>query len=470
MSNRVDLDVTNEIMNLLNKKSILLPICFFAVVATTQAQGLRAPNNGPSVGIRAIETPVSSVSSVRSSDFIVAIVNLEPITNAEVHQRVRELKTRIQGPETNMPQSQLLRIALDQLIDEKAQLDLARMNGVQASDEEVAQGINNVSQQSGLDQERLKSQIQKDGLSWEAFKAQIRNQITLQKLREREVMNRIRPNDNEVQAFIRENEKKGGQQNISLAHILVVVPESANETKINALKTKAENALTRVRAGEEFARVAQEVSEATDARQGGNLGLRPVDRFPEIFVNAVLKINVGEVIGPLRTGAGWHILKLIDRQSGNDQDKMTTQTRARHILLKVKFNTNANTLRAQLSQIKQQIDRGAENFADMAKKYSEDGSADKGGDLGWANPGMFVPEFEEVMNRLAPGQISEPLTSRFGVHLIQVIERRQTPLSAREIQERARAALRESKLETAFEDWSRGVRGRAYVEYREEPQ
>ena len=179
---------------------------------------------------------------------------------------------------------------------------------------------------------------------------------------------------------------------------------------------------------------------------------------------------MGEVVGPLRSGAGWHILKLIDRQSGNDQDKLTTQTRARHILLKIKSNTNANTSRAQLSQIKQQIDRGAENFADMAKKYSEDGSADKGGDLGWATPGMFVPEFEEVMNRLAPGQISEPLTSRFGVHLIQVMERRQVPLSAREIQERARAALRESKLETAFEDWARGVRGRAYVEYREEPQ
>jgi peptidyl-prolyl cis-trans isomerase SurA len=349
-------------------------------------------------------------------------------------------------------------------------LDLALMNGVQASDEDVAQGINNVSQQSGLDEDRLKSQIQRDGLSWEAFKTQIRNQITLQKLREREVTNRIRPTDNEIQAFIRENEKKGVQQNIRLAHILVVVPETANEGQINTLKTKAENAIARVRTGEEFAKVAQEVSEATDARQGGDLGLRPSDRYPEIFTNAVSQIKLGEVVGPLRSGAGWHILKLIDRQSGNDQDKLTTQTRARHILLKIKSNTNANTSRAQLSQIKQQIDRGAENFAEMAKKYSEDGSADKGGDLGWATPGMFVPEFEEVMNRLAPGQISEPLTSRFGVHLIQVMERRQVPLFAREIQERARAALRESKLETAFEDWARGVRGRAYVEYREEPQ
>jgi len=464
------LDVTNEIMSPLNKKLIVLLLCFVGIATVLQAQGLKAPNKAPSSGMRAIDTTVLPVASVRSSDFIAAIVNLEPITNSEVNQRARELKTRMQGPESNMPQSQLLRIALDQLIDEKAQLDLARMNGVQASDEDVAQGINNVSQQSGLDEDRLKSQIQRDGLSWEAFKTQIRNQITLQKLREREVTNRIRPTDNEIQAFIRENEKKGVQQNIRLAHILVVVPETANEGQINTLKTKAENAIARVRTGEEFAKVAQEVSEATDARQGGDLGLRSSDRYPEIFANAVSQIKLGEVVGPLRSGAGWHILKLIDRQSGNDQDKLTTQTRARHILLKIKSNTNANTFRAQLSQIKQQIDRGAENFADMAKKYSEDGSADKGGDLGWATPGMFVPEFEEVMNRLAPGQISEPLTSRFGVHLIQVMERRQVPLSAREIQERARAALRESKLETAFEDWARGVRGRAYVEYREEPQ
>ena len=464
------MDVTNEIMSPLNKKLIVLLLCFVGIATVLQAQGLKAPNKAPSSGMRAIDTTVLPVASVRSSDFIAAIVNLEPITNSEVNQRARELKTRMQGPESNMPQSQLLRIALDQLIDEKAQLDLARMNGVQASDEDVAQGINNVSQQSGLDEDRLKSQIQRDGLSWEAFKTQIRNQITLQKLREREMTNRIRPTDNEIQAFIRENEKKGVQQNIRLAHILVVVPETANEGQINTLKTKAENAIARVRTGEEFAKVAQEVSEATDARQGGDLGLRPSDRYPEIFANAVSQIKLGEVVGPLRSGAGWHILKLIDRQSGNDQDKLTTQTRARHILLKIKSNTNANTFRAQLSQIKQQIDRGAENFADMAKKYSEDGSADKGGDLGWATPGMFVPEFEEVMNRLAPGQISEPLTSRFGVHLIQVMERRQVPLSAREIQERARAALRESKLETAFEDWARGVRGRAYVEYREEPQ
>jgi len=464
------LDVTNEIMSPLNKKLIVLLLCFVGIATVLQAQGLKAPNKAPSSGMRAIDTTVLPVASVRSSDFITAIVNLEPITNSEVNQRARELKTRMQGSESNMPQSQLLRIALDQLIDEKAQLDLARMNGVQASDEDVAQGINNVSQQSGLDEDRLKSQIQRDGLSWEAFKTQIRNQITLQKLREREVTNRIRPTDNEIQAFIRENEKKGVQQNIRLAHILVVVPETANEGQINTLKTKAENAIARVRTGEEFAKVAQEVSEATDARQGGDLGLRPSDRYPEIFTNAVSQIKLGEVVGPLRSGAGWHILKLIDRQSGNDQDKLTTQTRARHILLKIKSNTNANTSRAQLSQIKQQIDRGAENFAEMAKKYSEDGSADKGGDLGWATPGMFVPEFEEVMNRLAPGQISEPLTSRFGVHLIQVMERRQVPLFAREIQERARAALRESKLETAFEDWARGVRGRAYVEYREEPQ
>jgi len=457
-------------MSPLNKKLIVLLLCFVGIATVSQAQGLKAPNRAPGAGIRAIETPVSTASSVRSSDFIAAIVNLEPITNSEVNQRARELKTRMQGPESNMTQSQLLRVALDQLIDEKAQLDLARMIGIQASEEEVAQSLANVSLQSGLDQERLKSQIQRDGLSWDTFKTQIRNQITLQKLREREVFNRIRPTDNEVQAFIRENEKKGGQQNIRLAHILVVVPEMANEVQINALKTKAENALVRVRTGEEFAKVAQEVSEATDARQGGDLGLRPSDRYPEIFANAVSQIKVGEVVGALRSGAGWHILKLIDRQSGNDQDKMTTQTRARHILLKIKSNTNANTLRAQLSQIKQQIDRGVENFADMAKKYSEDGSADKGGDLGWATPGMFVPEFEEVMNSLAPGQISEPLTSRFGVHLIQAMERRQVPLSAREIQDRARTALRESKLETTFEDWARGVRGRAYVEYREEPQ
>jgi peptidyl-prolyl cis-trans isomerase SurA len=295
--------------------------------------------------------------------------------------------------------------------------------------------------------------------------------MVLQRLREREVMALIKPTDSEVNAYLREAEQGGRKtQILHLAHILVAVPESATAQQQAALQARADKVMARLRAGENFAQVALEVSEAPDSRRGGDLGQRPAERYPDLFVNAVADVPVAGLAGPIRSGAGWHMLKVLDRQMDGGLNKMVTQTRARHILLKPKADTSTNALRARLAQLKSDIDRGASDFATLAKQYSEDGSAAQGGDLGWASPGMFVPEFEDVMNRLAPGQVAEPVVSRFGVHLIQVIERRQVPMSERELREQARNALRESKFEQTNEDWQRGVRGRAYVEYRDPPQ
>ena len=248
------------------------------------------------------------------------------------------------------------------------------------------------------------------------------------------------------------------------------MPDDANAEQIAARQARAEAVLARVRAGEDFAALAREVSDAADKANGGQLGLRPVGRYPPLFVEATQTLAVGEVSGLRRSGAGFHILKLLERPAaGLLLPTATAQSRARHILLRPGPQLSEAAARERLAALRQQLQAGQADFAALAREVSQDGSAAQGGDLGWASPGMFVPEFEQVMNQLAPGQLSEPLVSRFGVHLIQLLERRQVETSQREQREAVRNFLRERKLDEAFPVWAQDLRGRAYVELREAP-
>lgn len=425
--------------------------------------GLSMPAGEPAVNSKAL-TP----EPPKALDFIVAVVDNEPITNLEVNR----LAAMADPAAAKMSRNALLMEVLETLIDETAQLGLARQVGIQVSPEELDKAVAATAQRNQLSLDDMRQRLTEQGISWEQYRGQIRRQIMLQRVREREVTGRIKIQDFEVDAFLRESKLMQTSTNadIHIAHILIEVPEKANADELAKLLTKSDELLTRVKAGEDFGKLAAQFSQAPDRANGGQLGLRSPDRYPSLFADAVKSLPVGAVTGPIRSGAGFHILKLLERRSANALPASVSQTHARHILLRPGGKLSQDAARAQLATYKKQIETGLAKFEDLARAYSQDGSAEQGGDLGWANAGMMVPEFEAVMNNLSPGQMADPLVSRFGVHLVQVIERREAPLSLRDQQDLARNILRERKFDQAYKNWEREVRGRAYVEYRETPQ
>lgn len=450
----------------MNHRFVALTVASFALLAavTAQAQGLRS-----SAGAAA--SPAPGVQ--QQADYIVAVVNAEPITNNEVQ---RELQRVAQAP-TQQRRSQadskeLARQVLESLINQKVQLQLARESGVRVDDAAVDQAEQGVARQNQLDVVELRRRLAADGVAPSQFRAQLRDQLLLTRLRERELESRVRVSDLEVDQYLREqqNNNDPATLQVNLAQILVTVPDAATPAQTALLQSKAQRALERARAGEDFFALARELSDASDRANGGQLGLRTVDRYPPLFLEATQNLGVGDISALVRSGAGFHILKVLEKKSAGMPSATVTQHRARHILLRVSPQLSESAAREQLNQFRKRILAGQADFAALAREHSQDGSAAQGGDLGWANPGMFVPEFEEVMTRLAPAQISEPLVSRFGVHLIQLTERRTATLSPREQRETVRAMLREKQLEAAYATWVQELRGRAYVELRELPQ
>ena len=434
-----------------------------------QGQFLRTLLAALCLGVCVLPAAGQSQRASSAADFIVAVVNSSPITNVELQLRLLRVQQQLSRQGNVPPRSQLLREVLERLILERAQLQLARELGVTPDDAAVDQAVDNVALQNQVSLEELKRRLSADGVDYARFRSDVRDELTLVRLREREVDSRVKVSEQDIDQFFRDRQAQAGAEpeRIQLAQILVAVPESATADQVRALQAKAQRALDRVRAGEPFAGVAAEVSDAADRAAGGDLGLRPVDRLPSLFVDAVRDLKDGALAGPLRSGAGFHVLQLVNRS--RDAAALTViQTRARHILFKSGPKFNEAQATAKLLEFKRQIVAGQADFAALARDNSEDGSAKDGGDLGWASAGMFVPEFEQVMNQLAPGQIADPLVSRFGVHLLQVLARREAPLTEREQRELARNLVREKKIEEAFILWQQEVRGRAYVEFRNE--
>lgn len=470
--------VSNTLLQTMNKRVSALALACLATfgAGALQAQGLR-PSGGSGMGLGiggsrlpAVPTLPSGPAPVQQADSIVAVVNSEPITSNELRMRTVRAAQLLAQQNTPVPsESVLTQQVLENLITEKALQQHARDTGIKVDDLLVDQAEANVARQNSMDVAQLRRRLAADGLSLERFRTDLRNQLLLTRLRERDVDGRVKVSDLDVDQFIREQQASVDPAGVemNLGHVLVVVPENASPSEVATLQAKAQGIADRARKGDDFAALAREFSNAAEGASGGALGLRAADRYPALFVESTQALPVGGVAGPVRSPAGFHILKVLERERAGVPGTQVTQTHARHILLRPTAQLSESAAAARLAEYKQRIQSGQADFATLAREHSQDGSAKDGGDLGWANPGQFVPEFEEALDALAPGQIGGPLTSRFGVHLLQLIERREATLTQREQREVARNVVREKKLDEAYANWIREIRARAYVELRE---
>jgi len=406
-------------------------------------------------------------------DAIVAVVNTDVITMKELNDRMQIIEQRMRRQNMQVPPRDILKKQLlERLIVNRAQMQLARDIGVRVDDVMLDRAVARIAEQNNVTVQTLRDQLERDGVSFARFREEIREEIVLQRVREREVDNKLQISESEIDNFLSSNASRNveTQQELNIAQILVRVPENASAQQVADRKKRAEQAIEQLQSGGEFAKVAASFSDAGDALTGGELGWRSPSRLPQLFVEAVDKLSDGQIAPLVRSANGFHVLKLVGRRSigGTKQSasSLVQQTKARHILIKVNQIVSASEARRKLVELKSRLDNDAAKFEDLARLYSNDGSASKGGDLGWIYPGDTVPEFERAMNSLKPGEVSQPIESPFGYHLIEVLERKTEELSRERQRLVARQALREQKLEEAYEDWLRQLRDRAYVEYR----
>jgi peptidyl-prolyl cis-trans isomerase SurA len=406
----------------------------------------------------------------RNGDWIAAVVNQELVTAGEVDRRLQRAQAEASRRGVRLPaEAELRKQVLDALIDERAVVTTARESGVRVDEAEIDRAVQNIALQNQLTLPVLRERLAAEGMDYGRFRANLRDEIMVERLREREVYQRIRITDEEIEKYLGDRRAAAwADAEINIAQILVSVPEGASAAVLAEREQIVRRAQERLKAGESFEAVARELSEDSNRARGGEIGLRPVARLPDLFVEAVRKLKPGEVAPEaVRSGAGLHLLKLLARNEAAVDS--ITQTRARHVLLRTSAQLSAETAQARLAEYRRQIESGTARFEDIARQHSEDGSAPAGGDLGWAQPGQFVPEFEQAMNALPVGGLSVSVVSRFGVHLIQVVERRNVALEPKQLREQARNVLREQKFEQAYLDWTKELRSRAYVEFREPP-
>ncbi|KQV88101.1 peptidylprolyl isomerase [Pelomonas sp. Root1237] len=407
--------------------------------------------------------------TLQPGDYIAAVVNQDVVAASEVIQRTERLRQEARQKGEVMPETAGLRKqALEALIEDRVLVTYARETGQKIDEAELDRVVANVAAQNKLTMAQLRDRLKADGTDYKSFRENLRDQMMTERVREREVQGRIKVTDAEIDAYLdkKRNELASGGM-VNLAQVLVPVPDGAPESVVTERRTRAEGALARIKGGEDFARVAREVSEDSNKARGGEIGLRPADRLPDVFVNAVKGLKSGEVAPQLlRTGAGFHVLKVIERQGGASLTQ-AVQTHARHILLRPSAQLTAEVAARRLAEFKRQIETGSAKFEQLARANSEDGSAPEGGDLGWMAAGGFVPEFEEAMNVLPLNGISGPVVSRFGVHLIQVLERRTVDVEMKQLRDQARGALREQKYDEAYQEWVKDLRAKAFVEVRE---
>lgn len=444
-----------------------LALLLVAGMAPALAQGLRIPGAGGGASASA-DAPATTQ---RASDYIVAVVNSEPITNFQVRQEMQRMGQFLAQQQQPMPSSALLaEQSLERLINERAQIQFARESGIKIEDFALDESERTIARQNQLSMEEMLRRLSADGMSRSQFRSNLRDQMMLSRVREREIGGRIRVSELDIDQYLMDQQRNAGAAlaEVNIAHILVALPESPTTAQVAEAQAKAQQLMARVRAGADFSQVAREVSQAPDAADGGLMGMRPADRYPQLFVDAVQTLEPGAMT-VVRSGAGLHLLRLIDKRAAGAVASTVTQTLARHILLRPTASQDEAAASARLAALRLRILGGETTFEAAAREVSQDGSAAQGGDLGWTAPGQFVPEFEAAMDELKPGEISQPFASRFGVHLIQVRERRTTTLSAREQREAIRALLREKKYDEAYQNWSREVRERAYVDLREPP-
>ncbi|MDH4133222.1 MAG: peptidylprolyl isomerase, partial [Gammaproteobacteria bacterium] len=363
------------------------------------------------------------------------------------------------------PAEVLKRQVMERMAIERLQLQVARLNNIKASDEQIDLAIRKISEQNHKSPEQLRHEAEKEPGGVRAFREELRTQIILQQLLEREINNRIFVSDKEVESFLASQAGHGDGTEYNISHILIALPEAAKTETINAVRATAEQVLAQLRKGADFGQMAAAHSQGQNALEGGNIGWKSSGQLPDLFVEALRKLQPGETSDVLRSPNGFHILRLVARRGGT-QAVQVTQTHARHILVKVSEVVPLREAKRRIEQLRERIQNGAD-FSEMARTNSDDlGSAANGGDLGWANPGVMVPEFEKAMNALKPGALSEPVITPFGVHLIQVLERRQRDVGPEREAANARSQIHARKADERYEQWLRQLRDDAYVEIR----
>ncbi len=464
--------------------TLALGVAVAALAQTAPAGALPTPATAaptPAVDKPSLVSPVAA-SGVRqfgslprikpiakSADFIVAVVNSESVTDNEVKFRFAKMQQEsVEKGGAQPTPGELRKQALDALVEERVLVTYARDNGVKVDDGEVDRAIANIASSNKMSTDQLRDRLRQQGVDYATFRAGIRDQITIERIREREVVNHIRVSDTEIADYV--SKMRGGHSaspQINLAQILITLPDKATPAVEADRKARAEQALARVHNGEPFEQVAREMSEDSNKAKGGEMGSRAVDKYPDLFANAVADVKVGGTTGVLRSGAGFHILKVVSR--GEESGLTVTQTRVRHIVLRPSAQLSIDAAERRVIDFRQQIASGAKTFEELARQYSEDGSAQSGGDLGWASPGSFVPEFEEAMDKLPIAGLSGPVRSRFGVHLIQVLDRRDTTVEPKQLREQATNALKEQKFDPAYAEWVADLRAKAFIEYRDPP-
>ncbi|HEX9278973.1 MAG TPA: peptidylprolyl isomerase [Casimicrobiaceae bacterium] len=415
---------------------------------------------------RSAPVPSAAPPRVVAIDRVIAVVNDEAITQYELDDARRIVVQQLKQQNVQQPAADVLdKQVLERLITERALLQHAKDSGIKVDDTQVERAIQRIAEDNKLTLDGLRQALARDGVPYVRYREDVRGEIVVQRLREREVDSRITVSDAEVENYLATiKAQSGGEAEYRLAHILVVVPEQASAEQIEAKRRRAEEALKNIRDGADFGQVAAGFSDAGDALSGGNLGWRPGARLPTVFAETVRGMKAGDVSPVLRSAAGFHIVKLIDRRSHNEP-ALVDQTHVRHILIRVNELTSEADSKAKIDRLKDRLDAGAK-FEDMARLNSEDATSAKGGDLGWLSPGDTVPVFEEAMNKLTVNQVSAPLRTPFGWHLIEVLGRRKQDVSSDRERMQAQLAIRQRKSDEAFQDWVRQTRDRAYVEVR----
>jgi peptidyl-prolyl cis-trans isomerase SurA len=416
------------------------------------------------VGIVAVLC-ATSAQAVALVDRIVAVVNKEVITYSELNEAVGMAERQLRRQGTAAPERAMLeRQMLERLILDKAQIQLARDTGVRIDELQLDRAVERIAQSNKMTLPDFRKALESDGVAFDTFRNDVRQQMVMARLREREVDNRVQVTDTEVDLFLEQMKTRPEGTEYDIAHILVRVPEQASPERIREARTRAEQALADARGGSPFARVAAGFSDAPDALQGGALGWRSHERLPELFANALAAMQPGELSGVLRSPAGFHVLKLIDRR-GAGAEAPVRQTRIRHILVRTNEIVSESEARRKLLDLRQRIASGAD-FAELARANSDDGTAARGGELDWVYPGDTVAEFERAYEDLQVGELSEPVRTPFGYHLIQVLERRSSDVSPERRRLQARQVLRDRKADEAYTEWLRQVRDQTYVELR----
>ncbi len=401
------------------------------------------------------------------ADRIVAVVNDEAITLNELNARLASVERQLRTQGTPLPPHEVLeKQVLERMIMDDIQLQYAKETSTHVDDDQLDAALQRIATANHLALPEFRVALQKDGVTWAKFREEIRDEMIISKLRERVVDSRVTVSDAEVNNYLASPEyAAGANEELNLSQILLRVPEQASPAQLASIHARAEQALAQIKRGDDFARVAASYSDAPDALSGGVIGFRPLNRLPDLYVNAAAKLQPGEVSGILRSPAGFHIIKLIARRGGAQEAKTVVETHVRHILIKVNELVSDADAKRKLLDLRERLEHGAD-FAELARLYSNDLSAAKGGDLGWLYPGDTVPEFQRAMDALKVNEISQPVRTQYGWHLIQVLGRRVEPVSTERKRQLARQALRERKSDEAYEDWLREMRDRAYVEYR----